>query len=176
VCQAFEDAKRRGIKNVEFVLGKAIGLPFEAEVFDFTFSERGPLGHADSTLIEALRVLRPGGGIYIETGAWGGPGRTLLTNLEEERERFERLGVRLEILASRVEQHQFRDLYAWFEMQCMIWRYFENEPPFPYTEKTLIEVAEKAGGSDSPVLTDYQTIWVGGQKSGINNHRGDQQL
>lgn len=172
ICQAHQDAKRRGIQNVEFVLGKAIGLPFESEVFDFIFSERGPLGHADCTLIEALRVLKPGGRIFIETGGWSGPGRTLLTNLDEERERFERLGVRLEILANRVEQHRFRDLYAWFEMQCTVWRYFENEPPFQYTEQTLIEVTEKAGGPDCPVLIDYQTIWVGGQKTSEQSQVG----
>ncbi len=164
ICAAHEQAKRRHIRNLDFVLGKAVGLPFEAERFDFIFSERGPLGHADVTLIEALRVLKPGGRIFIETGGWTGPGRTLLTSLDEERERFERMGVRIEILATRVEQHKFQNIYAWFEMQCTVWRYFENNPPFPYTQETLNQVAAKAGGPDRQVMADYQTIWIGGQK------------
>jgi len=167
ICQAIAQARQQGVSNVEFVLGKAIGLPFPDATFDLIFSERGPMGHADCTLVEALRVLQPGGRIFIETGAWTGEGRTLLTNLEEERDRFERLGIRTELLATRIEQHRFKDLYAWFEMQCSIWRYFENTPPFPYTKESLSKVAAKAGGANGPVDNDYQTIWMGGQKSGL---------
>ncbi len=72
--------------------------------------------------------------------------------------------IRVELLATRIEQQQFKDLYEWFEMQCSVWRYFEKTPPFPYTDQTLNAVAERAGGADCPVATDYQTIWMGGQK------------
>jgi hypothetical protein len=75
------------------------------------FSERGPLGHSDWTLAEAFRVLKPAGRIFIETGVQAGPGRTLLTDLDEERDRLERFGVCIEMLAGRVEQQRFRDLY-----------------------------------------------------------------
>jgi ubiquinone/menaquinone biosynthesis C-methylase UbiE len=170
--RAQEEVRQKGIDNVHFVLGKAWGLPFDADSFDLVFSERGPLGHSDWTMAEALRVLKSGGRIFIETGVQAGPGRTLLTDLDEERDRLERFGVRIEILASRVLQQRFRDLYEWFEMRCMTWRYFETEPPFPYTEQMLNEVAETAGGAGCPVLQQYQTIWAGGHKVGQHSAAG----
>jgi ubiquinone/menaquinone biosynthesis C-methylase UbiE len=161
---ARRDATSRGIANVQFLRGKAVQLPFADDSFDFIFSERGPIGHSDLTMAEALRVLRPGGRIFYETGAWAGEGRTLLTNLAEERDRIERFGVQPEILANRMEEHRFDDLYVWFEIQCITWRYLEQEPPFPYSEQSLKELADSAGGPDHAIVTTHQSIWVGGQK------------
>ena len=161
--QARDVARHRGATNVVFVEGKAIALPFADATFDFVFSERGPLGHADSTLREAARVLKPGGRIFVETGAGGGPDGTTLTSLETERRRFEDLGFQLEILASRIQQERYDDVYAWFEMKCSLWRYFEVSP-FPYTADTLAEVVERAGGEDRPVTECYHTLWIGGRR------------
>ena len=161
------DAVSRNITNVEFIRGKAVNLPFDDEHFDFVYTERGPLGHADSTLEEAMRVLEPGGRIFVETGAWTGGSRTALTNLEEERDRFERFGVKLEILASRIEQQRFADIYTWFEMQCTVARYFEKDPPFEIADdETLLGMVAEAGGDDRVVVRPYHTIWVGGTKDG----------
>lgn len=168
--RALSDASRRGVTNVEFVQGRAIRLPFPDSSFDVVFSERGPLAHADSTLAEAHRVLRPGGRIFVETGSAGGA--TLLSGLEVERQRFERVGFALEVLAGRVEEERYQDIYAWFEMQCSTWRYFERLPPFPYTEETLQSVADRSGGPDHPVVERHHTFWIGGLRNGASPDAG----
>ena len=162
--QARAKAKQRAISNVDFQWGKAIDLPFQGETFDFVWTERGPLGHNDPTLAEALRVLKPGGCIFVETLASTGPDRTVLTDLETERDRFERHGLKLEILASRIQEDWFQDIYAWFEFQCSLWRYFDKKPPFPYTADTLQTQLEYAGGDDKSFSLPNHTIWIGGQK------------
>jgi ubiquinone/menaquinone biosynthesis C-methylase UbiE len=65
---AIASAEKARATNVRFINGKAISLPFTDEYFDFIYSERGPIGHADSTFIEALRVLKDKGRIFYETG------------------------------------------------------------------------------------------------------------
>jgi SAM-dependent methyltransferase len=162
--QAQAEAKRRAISNVDFRWGKAIELPFADETFEFVWTERGPLGHNDPTLQEALRVLKPGGRIFIETGAEAGPDRTVLTDLETERDRFERHGLKLEILASRIREDWFGDIYGWFEYQCSLWRYFDRKPPFPYKLETLQSQLAHAGGDDKPFALTNHTIWIGGRK------------
>ena len=104
--------KARGIRSVEFTYGKAIALPFDSALFDLVFSQRGPLGHHDGTLAEALRVLRPGGIIFVETG--GGFG-----TLQTERARFEGQGVEIQLAATFAEKLVFRDCCEFFRHYCV---------------------------------------------------------
>jgi SAM-dependent methyltransferase len=52
VGRATASARTARVTNVKFQFAKAIALPFPDNHFDLVFSERGPVGHADSTLIE----------------------------------------------------------------------------------------------------------------------------
>jgi ubiquinone/menaquinone biosynthesis C-methylase UbiE len=158
------EAQRRSITNLRFDHAKAVSLPYADDQFDFVFSERGPIGHSDVTMVEALRVLQAGGRIFYETGAWIDDKNTALTILDQERCRVERFGVQPEILASRIDGLEFRDVYTWFEYQCTVWRYLETEPPWPFSIEEIERKAAAAGGDNSPVRTPYHMIWVGGRK------------
>jgi SAM-dependent methyltransferase len=162
IKQAGKSARRQNAGNIAFSCGKAVALPFRDSSFDFVWSERGPLGHNDATLKEALRVLQPGGRIFVETLFWPDPGKTLLSDLEVERQRFGRLGVELELLTSRVRHDRYQDVYAWFEVQCVIWRYQHLSPPFPYSSETLQAIVSEAGGDDRPFSRPNYTMWIGG--------------
>jgi SAM-dependent methyltransferase len=175
LAQAREQAGRRGIANTEFISAKAITLPFEDASFGFVYSERGPLGYFDPNLQEALRVLRPGGSLFVETlgslntvevkesfEGFDASRETLLTSLEGERRRFERVGFQISLLAAMRRSMVFEDLYKWFSWQCSIWRYLGSPQPWPSTEGRLASFAEKHAGPGGVIPITYHTIWIGG--------------
>lgn len=61
--RAVSDAERAGVRNITWVIGDAGALPFPAESFDVYVSRAAPHHFPDlaATLVEAWRVLRPGG-------------------------------------------------------------------------------------------------------------------
>ena len=128
------------------------------EWFDMVFAKRGPLGHNDRTLREALRVLRVGGLLFVETpGDFG--------DLCAERERFERHGVALQILALRTDTLLFDDAYGFTEYLCAERAYLGT--PLPSVED--VEQAESRLGAEPDdrgrVAFTRGTIWIGGSKT-----------
>jgi SAM-dependent methyltransferase len=165
IACAKRNAAERGITNLEFIIGKAVDLPFEDGRFDFVFSERGPIGHSDLTMEPALRVLRPGGYIFYETLPVMGPGSTLLTSLENERNRLERFGIEIKVLAVNVRTEIYGDFYQWAEMQCAIGRYLGEQAPFDSLLPERAEaVAARSDRSDGSLPMPYHSIWAGGMK------------
>lgn len=165
------------LSNVDFFAAKAAALPFNAESFDLVFSERGPMGYNDITLQEALRVLRPGGLIFIEmVGEWDSwetqlafepdykKPQTLTEDLESEGQRLRRHNVRLHTLASRFQMVEFASVEDWLRYQLYSW-----SPPGrgAFTEDNLEaihrlqQIATQANGRIS--ITGH-TLWVGGVK------------
>ena len=168
--RAAEDAS---VNNVKFLKEKVINLSFDDDSFDFVFSERGPLGHDDDTLVEASRVLKPGGRIFIETMGYHfmkeyePPNEqptpdTLLKALDTERERFQRLSIEPTLLVNQVKVLQFRSVYDWFAYHCAVERYMENPLPEPSDEAFIQAFVENASDEAGILnLTDH-LIWMGG--------------
>ena len=167
----------RSIHNVDFAVGKAANLPLHNHRFDFLFSERGPLGYNDVTLKEALRVLRPGGLIFVETlgelnlhevGEAFEPAcqkpSTHLANLDEERIRFERHGVRIRTLASRIQTLRFQDFYEWLKYQCSVWAYLGMTFPSYKQRENFERLVSIASDDSGRINITYHTIWITGTK------------
>ena len=186
LAAAGEEKTRRGIRNVEFRFGKGNSLPFADDSVDLVFSERGPLGHSDPNLVEALRVLRPGGLIFIETGAeltsWetavafnpeAKKSQTCTKVLDSERDRFERHGVPILALASRIRTMQFPDFYEWLRYQCYTWCF----PPRDRLSVDCRDEFEKliriAGDRAGHINITHHTIWIAGKKPGQQWTRAD---
>ncbi len=70
---AHENARRKGIKNVEFLACDVCELPFEDNTFDAISCRFGFMFFPDMLLAakEMVRVLKPGG--RIATAVWNGP-------------------------------------------------------------------------------------------------------
>ncbi len=167
----------RAVANVDFSASKAAALPFEKETFDLVFSERGPLGYNDVTLKEALRVLRPGGLIFIEMvgelNSWETrlafeagyeKPRALASVLEIEGDRLVRHGVRLHTLASRLQLAEFDSIEDWLRYQLYSW-----SPPGreAFTEARLdaIHSFQKiASDRSGRISITGHTHWVAGTK------------
>ena len=135
-------------------------LPFADEIFDFVFSERGPLGHSNPNLIEARRVLKPGGRVFYETGGD-------FPQLIVERERVERLGFEPELATYRAEQIRFADVYAWMWYTCSKRRYIGE--PLPDDDAVRLVVKEQTD-EKGRVEEPYTTIWIGARKP-VGDHR-----
>jgi SAM-dependent methyltransferase len=165
------------VRNVDFVVGDAAHLPFGSGTLDFVYSERGPLGYNDDDLREALRVLRPGGRVFIETlsslnllearqvfEGYVATDQTLLTSLDGERRRVESLGVQISLLAAIRRYIKFVDLCEWFAWQCSIWCYLHTPQPWPTDPEKLTEFARRNVAPDGSVALTYTPIWIGGTK------------
>ena len=166
---------KKGCANVEFIKAQAISLPFVDAEFDLIFTERGPLGHGDSTLVEAVRVLKPNGLILIETmgshnvieylraGGLTHEG-TLLTSLEIERDRFQRFGLEILVLLSNVYTLRFETLYDWFEEHCSVQRYLELPLSWPSDEEFITTVVKNSMDSDGHINITHHQLVIGGRK------------
>ena len=149
----------RDIRNVEFAHGKAISLPFQNASFDFVFSERGPLGHHDGTLAEALRVLPKGGLIFVETGG-------NFDTLQVEKARFEGQGVEIQIAATFTEKLVFPDCYEFFRHYCVSWCSYGAARAMQATDRTAIDkVLADATDADGLLCFHWSRILIGGRKT-----------
>ena len=157
IASAIRARDAKGIRNVEFHVSKAPSLPFADETFDMVYSERGPLGHSDRTLKEALRTLRRGGLVFIETGGD-------FDTLGVEKKRIEKHGVRLRTLAARRHTLVFRDFYEFLTLQCSTWVYLEKELPSPDDRERFETMRADATDEKRCVSTEHRTIWIAGSK------------
>jgi len=171
---ANENRKRMGITNVRFVRAK--GLPFARETFDFVFSERGPLAGCSPVIQNALRVLKPGGMIFAETpGAlsWQefesvffpadkAKAYQHMDSLDEQKVVFERNGVDIRVLLSKVRKVRFADAYAWLEYHCGIWVYMGRV--LPRDPADIARAWEKLKDRDGTVASTEEIVWIGGVK------------
>jgi SAM-dependent methyltransferase len=176
LAQAKTARSARAIANVDFCAAKAAALPFEQETFDLVFSERGPLGYNDVTLQETLRVLRPGGLIFIEMVGELNSWETrvafepdyekppALAGLEIEGDRLVRHDVRLHTLASRLQSAEFDSMEDWLRYQLFSW-----SPPSrdAFTEERLDAIHRfqriASVGAGRISITGH-TLWVAGTK------------
>jgi ubiquinone/menaquinone biosynthesis C-methylase UbiE len=177
---AKREATTAGTTNVEFIRASGASLPFPEGSFDFVYSERGPLGYDDAPLLEAFRVLKPGGRLFFETlgslnllepretfEGYDTLGETVLTSLDQERQRTERLGFRITLLATNRQEIVFKSLYEWLPWQCSIWRYLEKPQPWIPNMKLLDAFAQAYLAEDGKLPITYHVIWVGGTKPTI---------
>jgi ubiquinone/menaquinone biosynthesis C-methylase UbiE len=174
-AQAARTAGR--VDNLDFQVAKAAALPFRDGTFDLAFCERGPMGYNDVTLREALRVLKPGGLLFIEMvgdlNSWETrvafePGfqkpAAFTTVLEGEGQRLVRHGVQVHTLASRIQLIEFASLEDWLRYQLHTW-----SPPGreAFTEDRLDAIqrfADIASGRDGWICITHHALWVAGTK------------
>jgi SAM-dependent methyltransferase len=170
-------AASTGVPNVSLTGAKAAALPFADGSFDLVFSERGPLGHNDVTLREALRVLGDGGLLFIETvGEWNawearlafeeGYQRpaTLTGQLETEGRRLERHGVRVHTLASRLTRIEFASIDDWLRAQVYSWSPPSRDAFTPERIGALQRFQEIATGAGGQIGVTHHTLWLAGSK------------
>jgi SAM-dependent methyltransferase len=176
IALARHELARERIGNISLVQCAAGVLPFTNEAFDIVFSERGPLACCDATLLEAVRVLRAGGVLFIETLGernhievrrvfdpdFHCPGATCLSNLAQEESRFARLDLQVQMLASHIDTLRFIDFYDWLAYQCSVWHYLGSAVP---TDLDLFDrfKSENSDG-DGRIAITYHTIWLAGTK------------
>lgn len=167
-----------GVGNVDFYMGKAASLPFEDEEFDLVFSERGPMGYSEHNLRQALRVMKPGALICVETlGELNGteeaqafaPGyrkpSTPLGNLDMLRAEWERNGIAIQTLASRIQTLRYPDLYEWLRDACSVWAYLGEPFPSPDDHGSFERLVSVAGDDRGRISTTYHTILLSGTKA-----------
>jgi len=167
LATAAAEQVRRGIRNVEFRYGKAIELPFDDGSFNLVFSQRGPLGHHDGTLAEALRVLRQDGLILVETlGEFD--------TLQTEKARIEGQDVEIQIAATFTEKLVFPDCYEFFRHYCVSWCSYAAARALPVTDKAAVDkVLADATDANGCLFFSWCRILIGGRKTGAQPSDGD---
>jgi ubiquinone/menaquinone biosynthesis C-methylase UbiE len=158
IALALRSVDAMGIGHVDFQQAKAVALPFADDAFDMVFSERGPLGHSDATLDEALRVLEAGGLIFVETlGDYD--------TLGIEKRRFETHGVALQALLARTHTLVFSDFYELLKYQCSNLVYMGRGLP-PESDRVWLEtMLSQATDASGRISVPYDTIWIAGSKN-----------
>jgi ubiquinone/menaquinone biosynthesis C-methylase UbiE len=163
--------------NLTALRCRARNLCFADNTFDRIFSERGPLGHNDYNLAEAVRVLRPGGQLFIETIAeWNHHEMkkhfersytkppSSLGCLQAEEQRFAHFGMQIETLASRLQTLRFADFYEWLKYQCTVWTYLGQPLPSPHDLAPFERFAADTTDDKGRIHLTYHTIWIAGRK------------
>jgi len=166
IANAIRARDVKGIRNVDFRAAKAVELPFAVDTFDMVFSERGPLGHSDHTLKEALRVLQPGGLIFVETGGD-------YNTLGIEKRRFESHGVRIQTLLARSYTQVFKDFYEFLKLRCSALVYMGEELPRPGDRERLDSMLSEATDQNGRIVSEHAMIWVAGTKEAEPSHPTD---
>ncbi len=159
IARAIRAKEEKDIRNLNFLACKAIDTPFAPDTFDMVFTERGPMGHVDGTLAEALRVLQPGGLVFIETGG-------SFTTLTEERERFQRFGLDIQTLAYRKYRLEFEDFYGLITYLCSSWVYSGEELPSPDDTERFEALLARSQDENGAISRAWETIWIAGSKPG----------
>jgi SAM-dependent methyltransferase len=173
-----------GAANVRIVEGRGDNLPFEPESFDFVFSERGPVAGNDTNTFNAVRVLRRGGTMLIETPgplAYLEPGYIFDPNnvpihtvsatgrLEALSAVMARNGIDMQLAASTIEKLVFEDFYEWLKFHLSAWDYYENwrftDWPLPERQvhgigRFLVMCADEQGR----IRATNHRLWIGGAK------------
>ncbi len=158
IAAAIRAKEAKGIRNVDFQTAKAVNLPFNDDAFDMVFTERGPLGHCDETLVDALRVLQPGGLIFVET-----PGT--FDDLVVEKSRFEKHGVEIQTLSMRRQSLVFPDFYGLLTCRCAEWVYLGKSLPSPDETGRIESIYKESIDAKGRVTKPYETIWISGSKN-----------
>ncbi|MCC7407967.1 MAG: class I SAM-dependent methyltransferase [Phycisphaeraceae bacterium] len=173
-----------GVGNVEFVEGRNDNLPFEAKRFDFVFSERGPLAGVDVNTCNALRVLRRGGVILVETPGvllYFEPGYIFdwqtvplhkmapTARLDDLAAVLARNGVDVQIASSHIERLVFADFYEWLKFHLSTWDYYpnwriESWPPTEHLRHGIDRFLRMVADDQGRIHVTNHRLWVGGVK------------
>ena len=151
------DRAGRDIRNVEFRYAKGAELPFTDEAFDFVFTERGPVGHSDHNLVEALRVLIPGGLIFVETSGD-------FNALQIGKERFEQFHVELQVAATFTKKLVFHDCYELFRHYCTSWSYDGAKALSAIDNTAIDKMITEAMDAEGQLSFIWHGVFLGGRK------------
>ena len=130
-----ETARReQGVNNVDFLLADfpSCAEQFAPESFDLVISMRGPLPDSMENLRAGLKLLKPGGLVYIDEIGEGHHSevRSLFPErsspraasvAQRLRSQLESAGVDVRLAQDVYTQWIYPDVYAWLEFQCNIW-------------------------------------------------------
>jgi SAM-dependent methyltransferase len=181
---AEQNKKECGVTNVEFVEGRNDSLPFEPDRFDFVFSERGPLAGSDFNTFNALRVLRRGGVILVETPgplAYFEAGYIFdcqnvplhrvapTANLADLSAVLTRNGVDGQIAFSHIEHWVFPDFYDWLKFHLSTWEYYPNWrietwPPSAHLRHGIERFLRMTSDAADRIRITNHRLWLGGVK------------
>lgn len=177
ISHAVAEQARLGITNLAFHAAKAAALPFEDAAFDLVFTERGPMCHQDQTLREALRVLRPGGHLVIETiGEWNSWETRCAFEvdyrrptspfgwLEIEQARLERHGVQVRKSASRLESLEFDSFDDWIRYQVYTWSPPGRDAFTPENMPAIRRFVQLASELEGKIRVTVHTLLLTGTK------------
>ena len=85
-----------------------------------------------------------------------------MSSLDEQRVVFERNGVDIRVLLSKVRKVRFDNIYDWLEYHCGIWAYMGQ--PLPRNPVDIKLGWEKLQDKDGAVIATEEIVWVGGVK------------
>lgn len=174
IRMAEDGLKESGAANVEFRL-----LDFEEnadilepELFDFVFSQRGPID-SRPTIRAALSLLRPDGLLFSEeigkhhlhevSRLFEPPQDATQMTLEQTRAEMERSGVDIRIVADLFSKRIYPDVYEWLQFQCNIWSWLGEPLPEPDDPRIRLFTEQNTTASGE-IETTHHVTWIGGVK------------
>jgi hypothetical protein len=87
-----------------------------------------------------------------------------LAGLEAEGVRFERHGVRIATLASKVLTLRFPNIYEWLKYQCSVWSYLGKALPSGDDMRPFERLLQLAADDVGRISITYHPIWLSGTK------------